>query len=142
MKAASEGDLKGVLGYTNEKVVSTDFRGFTAPSIFDADAGIALDSTADCTDVSKPAALRSAVTSLSNAAWPAALALQTFSPNTILTCFSATSPKRRSPSITGETRQPASRSFVTIASLNESTYWRTYFAWGRRVLTKAELVVE
>jgi hypothetical protein len=31
---------------------------------------------------------------------------------------------------------------VTIASLNESTYWRTYFAWGRRVLTKAQLVVE
>jgi len=30
---------------------------------------------------------------------------------------------------------------VTIASLNASTYWRTYFAWGRRVLTKAQLVV-
>ena len=29
---------------------------------------------------------------------------------------------------------------VTIASLNQSTYWSTYFAWGRRVLTKAELV--
>ncbi|MBI5449824.1 MAG: type I glyceraldehyde-3-phosphate dehydrogenase [Gammaproteobacteria bacterium] len=45
MKAASEGEMKGVLGYTTEKVVSTDFRGFTSPSIFDADAGIALDST-------------------------------------------------------------------------------------------------
>ena len=43
MKKASEGPLKGVLGYTNEKVVSTDFRGNTCPSIFDADAGIALD---------------------------------------------------------------------------------------------------
>jgi glyceraldehyde 3-phosphate dehydrogenase len=46
MKAASEqGPLKGVLGYTEEKVVSTDFRGNTAPSTFDAGAGIALDST-------------------------------------------------------------------------------------------------
>jgi glyceraldehyde 3-phosphate dehydrogenase len=45
MKAASEGPLKGVLGYTEDKVVSTDFRGCTAPSIFDADAGIQLDST-------------------------------------------------------------------------------------------------
>lgn len=46
MKAASEsGDLAGVLGYTDEKVVSTDFRGYTTPSIFDAEAGIALDST-------------------------------------------------------------------------------------------------
>ncbi|MDH5230778.1 MAG: type I glyceraldehyde-3-phosphate dehydrogenase [Gammaproteobacteria bacterium] len=45
MKAASEGDLKGVLGYTNEKVVSTDFRGNTAPSTFDEEAGIALDKT-------------------------------------------------------------------------------------------------
>ncbi|HSV28251.1 MAG TPA: type I glyceraldehyde-3-phosphate dehydrogenase [Candidatus Omnitrophota bacterium] len=45
MKAASEGELKGVLGYTAEKVVATDFRGNTHPSIFDADAGIALDST-------------------------------------------------------------------------------------------------
>ncbi|MDH5512270.1 MAG: type I glyceraldehyde-3-phosphate dehydrogenase [Gammaproteobacteria bacterium] len=43
MKKASEGPLKGVLAYTNEKVVSTDFRGNTSPSIFDADAGIALD---------------------------------------------------------------------------------------------------
>jgi len=45
MKAASEGELKGVLGYTNEKVVSTDFVGNSAPSTFDAEAGIALDST-------------------------------------------------------------------------------------------------
>jgi len=45
MKAASEGPMKGVLGYTNEKVVSTDFRGMSAPSVFDAEAGIALDST-------------------------------------------------------------------------------------------------
>ena len=43
MKAASEGELKGVLGYTDEKVVSTDFRGVKYPSIFDAGAGIALD---------------------------------------------------------------------------------------------------
>ena len=46
MKAASEsGPLKGVLGYTNDKVVSTDFRGETCPSVFDADAGIQLDPT-------------------------------------------------------------------------------------------------
>ena len=45
MKAASEGELKGVLGYTEEKVVSTDFVGHTAPSTFDAEAGIALDDT-------------------------------------------------------------------------------------------------
>ncbi|MHB9119048.1 MAG: type I glyceraldehyde-3-phosphate dehydrogenase [Burkholderiales bacterium] len=45
MKAASEGALKGVLGYTEEKVVSTDFVGNSAPSTFDTDAGIALDGT-------------------------------------------------------------------------------------------------
>ncbi len=45
MKAASEGALKGVLGYTDEAVVSTDFRGISQPSIFDAKAGIQLDST-------------------------------------------------------------------------------------------------
>jgi glyceraldehyde 3-phosphate dehydrogenase len=46
MKAASEsGDLAGVLAYTDEKVVSTDFRGKGTPSIFDAGAGIMLDST-------------------------------------------------------------------------------------------------
>ncbi|MCW8835583.1 MAG: type I glyceraldehyde-3-phosphate dehydrogenase [Rhodospirillales bacterium] len=45
MKAASEGPMKGTLGYTDEKVVATDFRGYTASSIFDAEAGIALDDT-------------------------------------------------------------------------------------------------
>ncbi|MFN4262727.1 MAG: type I glyceraldehyde-3-phosphate dehydrogenase [Thioalkalivibrionaceae bacterium] len=45
MKAASEGALKGVLAYTDDKVVSTDFRGCSAPSIFDAGAGIQLDPT-------------------------------------------------------------------------------------------------
>jgi glyceraldehyde 3-phosphate dehydrogenase len=45
MKAASEGSLKGVLGFTDQKVVATDFRGCSTPSVFDAEAGIALDST-------------------------------------------------------------------------------------------------
>lgn len=45
MKSASQGSMKGVLGYTEDKVVSTDFRGNTCPSIFDAEAGIALDPT-------------------------------------------------------------------------------------------------
>jgi glyceraldehyde 3-phosphate dehydrogenase len=46
MKTASEsGPLKGVLGFTSDKVVSTDFRGETCPSVFDADAGIQLDPT-------------------------------------------------------------------------------------------------
>ncbi len=45
MKAASEGALKDVLGYTDEKVVSTDFRGCAQPSVFDAEAGIQLDPT-------------------------------------------------------------------------------------------------
>ena len=45
MKAASEGAMKGVLGYTTAKVVSTDFRGESCTSVFDADAGIALDGT-------------------------------------------------------------------------------------------------
>ena len=45
MKAQSEGALKGVLGYTEDKVVATDFRGETCTSVFDADAGIALDKT-------------------------------------------------------------------------------------------------
>jgi glyceraldehyde 3-phosphate dehydrogenase len=40
-----QGGLKGVLGYTEDKVVATDFRGDTRTSIFDAEAGIALDST-------------------------------------------------------------------------------------------------
>ena len=46
MKAASEaGPLKGVLGFTSDKVVSTDFRGSPYAAIFDAEAGIALDPT-------------------------------------------------------------------------------------------------
>src|ERR1039457_3798361 len=45
MKAASVGSMKGVLGYTEDKVVSTDFRGEAMTSLFDADAGIALDKT-------------------------------------------------------------------------------------------------
>jgi len=45
MKAASEGPMAGVLGYTEEANVSTDFRGDSHPSTFDAKAGIALDST-------------------------------------------------------------------------------------------------
>ena len=43
MKAASEGELKGVLGYTDESVVSTDFRGCPITSVYDAGAGISLD---------------------------------------------------------------------------------------------------
>ncbi|MFT3897953.1 MAG: type I glyceraldehyde-3-phosphate dehydrogenase [Thermomonas sp.] len=45
MKAQSEGALKGILGYTEDKVVATDFRGDARTSIFDSEAGIALDST-------------------------------------------------------------------------------------------------
>jgi len=45
MKAQSLGAMKGVLGYTEQKVVSTDFRGEPMTSVFDADAGIALDKT-------------------------------------------------------------------------------------------------
>ncbi|MCR5352291.1 MAG: type I glyceraldehyde-3-phosphate dehydrogenase [Bacteroidales bacterium] len=45
MKAASEGELKGVLGYTDEAVVSTDFRNDSRTSIFDVKAGIQLDKT-------------------------------------------------------------------------------------------------
>ncbi|MBT3837022.1 MAG: type I glyceraldehyde-3-phosphate dehydrogenase [Thiotrichales bacterium] len=45
MKTASEGEMKGTLGYTDEKVVSTDFRGISQSSIFDSEAGIALDGT-------------------------------------------------------------------------------------------------
>jgi glyceraldehyde 3-phosphate dehydrogenase len=45
MKAASEGSLKGVMAYTNEKVVSTDFVGESHTCVFDAEAGIALDTT-------------------------------------------------------------------------------------------------
>ena len=42
MKKASEGELKGILGYTDEDVVSSDFIGETCTSVFDAKAGIAL----------------------------------------------------------------------------------------------------
>ncbi len=45
MKAQSEGALKGILGYTEDKVVATDFRGESLTSVFDAEAGIALDGT-------------------------------------------------------------------------------------------------
>jgi len=45
MKKASEGSMKGVLGYTEDKVVATDFRGERCTSVFDAEAGIALDPT-------------------------------------------------------------------------------------------------
>ncbi|MBK8896104.1 MAG: type I glyceraldehyde-3-phosphate dehydrogenase [Candidatus Competibacteraceae bacterium] len=45
MKEASQGSMKGVLGYTEDKVVATDFRGESNTSTFDADAGIALDDT-------------------------------------------------------------------------------------------------
>ena len=45
MKKASEGPLKGILGYTEESVVATDFRGEVCTSVFDAKAGIQLDGT-------------------------------------------------------------------------------------------------
>ena len=45
MKKASDGELKGILGYTEDAVVSTDFRNDARTSIFDAKAGIQLDST-------------------------------------------------------------------------------------------------
>ncbi len=45
MKAQSEGAFKGILGYTEDKVVATDFRGDSRTSIFDAEAGIAMDDT-------------------------------------------------------------------------------------------------
>ena len=45
MKEASEGELKGILGYTEDAVVSSDFLGAARPSIFDAKAGIALTDT-------------------------------------------------------------------------------------------------
>jgi glyceraldehyde 3-phosphate dehydrogenase len=45
MKSASEGSMKGVLAYTEEKVVSTDFRGESCTSTFDAEAGIQMDDT-------------------------------------------------------------------------------------------------
>jgi len=45
MKAASQGELSGILGYTEDEVVSTDFLGETCTSVFDAGAGIALTDT-------------------------------------------------------------------------------------------------
>ncbi|MDX2175559.1 MAG: type I glyceraldehyde-3-phosphate dehydrogenase [Candidatus Sumerlaeia bacterium] len=45
MKAASEGEYKGIIGYTEEAVVSSDFIGETCTSVFDAEAGIALNDT-------------------------------------------------------------------------------------------------
>ena len=45
IKTAANGEMKGVLGYTEDKVVSTDFRGEPMTSVFDADASIALDKT-------------------------------------------------------------------------------------------------
>jgi glyceraldehyde 3-phosphate dehydrogenase len=45
MKAASEGPMKGILGYTEDAVVSTDFRGESCTSVFDAKAGMQLDET-------------------------------------------------------------------------------------------------
>ncbi len=45
VKQQSEGPLRGILGYTEDKVVATDFRGETCTCVFDADAGIALDPT-------------------------------------------------------------------------------------------------
>lgn len=45
IKSASQGELKGVLGYTEDEVVSTDFNGEKLTSVFDAKAGIALSDT-------------------------------------------------------------------------------------------------
>jgi glyceraldehyde 3-phosphate dehydrogenase len=45
MQAASQGALKGVLGYTDEEVVSSDMRGESCTSVFDAKAGMQLDPT-------------------------------------------------------------------------------------------------
>jgi len=45
MKDTSEGAMKGILGYTEDKVVATDFRGESCTSVFDAGAGIQLDGT-------------------------------------------------------------------------------------------------
>ena len=45
MKEASEGEMKGILGYTEDAVVSSDFLDDTRTSIFDATAGIALSDT-------------------------------------------------------------------------------------------------
>ena len=45
LKAAAEGKLKGILGYTEDQLVSTDFVGESCTSVFDAHAGIALSDT-------------------------------------------------------------------------------------------------
>ena len=45
MKAASLGSMKGILGYTEDAVVSSDFRGESCTSVFDARAGLQLDPT-------------------------------------------------------------------------------------------------
>ena len=45
MKSASEGELTGIMGYTEDAVVSQDFIGDTRTSVFDATAGIALTDT-------------------------------------------------------------------------------------------------
>lgn len=45
MKAASEGELKGIMGYTEDEVVSSDFLGETCTCVFDAKAGISLNET-------------------------------------------------------------------------------------------------
>jgi glyceraldehyde 3-phosphate dehydrogenase len=45
VKAASDGPMAGILGYTEDAVVATDFRGESQTSVFDAKAGIALDDT-------------------------------------------------------------------------------------------------
>ncbi|MDD2237567.1 MAG: type I glyceraldehyde-3-phosphate dehydrogenase, partial [Kiritimatiellae bacterium] len=45
MKAASEGELKGIMAYTEDDVVSSDFIGEECTSVFDAKAGIALSDT-------------------------------------------------------------------------------------------------
>ena len=45
LKAAANGPMKGVLAYTEDKVVATDFRGEVCTSVFDAEASIALDPT-------------------------------------------------------------------------------------------------
>jgi glyceraldehyde 3-phosphate dehydrogenase len=45
MRAASQGELKGILGYTEDQVVSNDFLGESCTSVFDAGAGMALSDT-------------------------------------------------------------------------------------------------
>jgi glyceraldehyde 3-phosphate dehydrogenase len=45
MRTAASGALRGILGYTDEEVVSSDFRGESCSSVFDARAGLQLDET-------------------------------------------------------------------------------------------------